>query len=224
MGGMQVLEWAVMFPHRVRAIAAIATNAAASAQQIALSSVQRHAIALDPQWRGGEYYDAPDGEGPHRGLAQARQLAQITYRTEAVFAERFGRGVLDELDFTPWQRFDVEGYLGYHGQKLVRRFDANSYLTLSKAMDLHDVGRGRGGIHRALARVQAAVLAVGVDSDALFPPYQQRDIVDGVRAHGGDARYAHITSPDGHDAFLLAIDQVAAALTPFLDEVEKSDA
>jgi homoserine O-acetyltransferase len=224
MGGMQVLEWAVMFPHRVKAVVALATNTAATAQQIALSSVQRHTIALDPAWRGGEYYDATDGEGPQRGLSLARQLAQVTYRSEQVFAERFGRGVLDELDFTQWQRFDVEGYLHYHGQKLVRRFDANSYLVLSKAMDLHDIGRGRGGVHRALGRVRAQVLALGIDSDALFPTYQQRDIVEGVRSHGGRARYREVTSPDGHDGFLLATGQVTAAVAPFLDEVEKSDA
>ena len=224
MGGMQVMEWAVMFPDRVKAIAAIATNTAASAQQVALSSVQRHTIAVDPGFRGGEYYDATDGDGPHRGLSLARQLAQVTYRSERVFAERFGRGVLDELDFTQWQRFDVEGYLHYHGQKLVRRFDANTYLALTKAMDLHDVGRGRGGVHRALGRVQAHVLAIGVDSDALFPTYQQRDIVEGVRSHGGRAHYVEVGSPDGHDGFLLASDQIAAALTPFLEEVEKSDA
>jgi homoserine O-acetyltransferase len=223
MGGMQVLEWAVMFPQRVRAIAAIATCAAATAQQIAFSYVQRQAIALDPGFRGGAYYDATDGEGPHRGLAAARALAQITYRSDPVFAERFGRGVIDELDFSLWQRFDVEGYLAYHGQKLVRRFDANTYLRLSKAMDLHDLGRNRGGVHRALARVTADMLAVAVNSDTLFLPYQQRDLVDGVRAHGGRARFVEVDSPDGHDGFLLASDQIAAALTPFLAEVEKSD-
>jgi homoserine O-acetyltransferase len=223
MGGMQVLEWAVMFPQRVRAIAAIATCAAATAQQIGFSFVQRQAIALDPGFRGGAYYDATDGEGPHRGLAAARALAQITYRSDPVFAERFGRGVIDELDFSLWQRFDVEGYLDYHGQKLVRRFDANTYLRLSKAMDLHDLGRNRGGVHRALARVKADMLAVAVNSDNLFLPYQQRDLVDGVRAHGGRARFVEVDSPDGHDGFLLASDQIAAALTPFLAEVEKSD-
>jgi homoserine O-acetyltransferase/O-succinyltransferase len=224
MGGMQVLEWAVMFPDRVKAIAAVATTPAATAQQIAFSSIQRHAIATDPGWHGGEFYDAMDGDGPQHGLSLARQLAQVTYRSEQVFAERFGRGVLDELDFTQWQRFDVEGYLHYHGQKLVRRFDANTYLVLSKAMDLHDLGRGRGGVHRALGRVRAQVLAMGIDSDGLFPPYLQRDIVEGIRSHGRQARYVEINSPDGHDGFLLATDQVAAALGPFLEEVEKSDA
>ncbi len=162
MGGMQALEWGVMYPERVAGVAAIATTAAASAQQIALSSVQRSSIVLDPGWRGGDYYDAAPGEGPHMGLALARQSAQITYRTEQVFNERFGRKQLDLLDdrFTLWQRFDVEGYLDYHGAKLARRFDANSYLVINRAMDLHDLGRGRGGMERALARLAAPVLTL----------------------------------------------------------------
>ncbi len=158
MGGMQVLEWAVMYPHRVRSIVALATTAAASAQQIAWSGVQRTAIALDAQWRRGDYYDAAPGEGPHRGLALAREIAQITYRSDDVFNDRFGRGTVDPMSdvFTLWQRFDVEGYLDYHGAKLVRRFDANSYLVISRAMDLHDIGRGRGGVAGALRRLVRA--------------------------------------------------------------------
>ena len=223
MGGMQVLEWGVMYPDRVRSLVPIATAAAASAQQIAYGSVGRHAIALDPRWRGGDYYDAEPGDGPHAGLALARRLAQITYRTDQVFGERFGRGVVDPIDdaFSQWQRFDVEGYLDYHGAKLVRRFDANSYLTIAKAMDLHDIGRGRGGIAGALARVQVPVLTMSVTTDALYPPYQQLEIRDLLRAAGGTTEHAVIDSPHGHDAFLLETDQVAAAVVPFLTDVEK---
>jgi len=225
MGGMQALEWAVMYPDRVRGLAAIATTAAASAQQIALSGVQRSAIALDANWRGGDYYDAAPGEGPHMGLAIARQSAQITYRTEQVFNERFGRKQLDPLDdrFTLWQRFDVEGYLDYHGAKLARRFDANSYLVINRAMDLHDVGRGRGGMERALARITAPVLTLAIDSDTLYPPYQQELIHETVSSLGGDATHVQITSPDGHDAFLLETDAVGDALLPFLSQIEKGD-
>lgn len=224
MGGMQVLEWAEMYPHRVRSIAAIATTAAASAQQIAWSSVQRSAIALDAGWRGGDYYEAAPGEGPHRGLALAREVAQITYRTDEVFADRFGRGLLDPmLDvFTLWQRFDVEGYLDYHGAKLVRRFDANSYLVLSRAMDLHDIGRGRGGVERALARVRVPVLTMSIDSDTLYPPHLQESIRDVLHAQGTAVEHVVVHSPHGHDAFLLEIDQVGDALAGFLAEVEKS--
>ena len=225
MGGMQALEWAVMYPDRVRGLAAMATTAAASAQQIALSSVQRSAIALDPNWRGGDYYAAAPGEGPHMGLAIARQSAQITYRTEQVFNERFGRKQLDPLDdrFTLWQRFDVEGYLDYHGAKLARRFDANSYLVINRAMDLHDVGRGRGGMERALARITAPVLTLAIDSDTLYPPYPQELIHETVSSLGGDATHVQITSPDGHDAFLLETDAVGEALLPFLSQIEKGD-
>jgi homoserine O-acetyltransferase len=224
MGGMQVLEWGIMYPDRVRSLVAIATCAAATAQQIAYSTVGRSAIALDPGWRGGDYYDAAPGDGPHRGLALARELAQITYRTDEVFGARFGRGVVDDMDdvFTLWQRFDVEGYLDYQGAKLVRRFDANSYLAICKAMDLHDIGRGRGGVERALARVQAPMLTMSITSDALYYPYQQAELRDLLRAAGQTCRHAVIDSPHGHDAFLLEIDQVAGAVAPFLADVEKA--
>ncbi|MCX7621814.1 MAG: homoserine O-acetyltransferase, partial [Acidimicrobiales bacterium] len=223
MGGMQVLEWGIMYPERVRSLVPIATTLAASAQQIAYSAVERSAIAFDPNWRGGDYYDAPPGQGPHRGLALARQIAQITYRSDAVFNERFGRGVVDPMDdrFTLWQRFDVEGYLDYHGAKLVRRFDANSYLIISKAMDLHDVGRGRGSVAQALRRITVPVLTMSITSDTLYPPYQQEEIRDLLRAQGNDCRLAVIDSPHGHDAFLLETDQVGEPLAQFLDEVEK---
>jgi homoserine O-acetyltransferase/O-succinyltransferase len=224
MGGMQALEWGVMYPDRVASVVAIATTVAASAQQIALSSVQRSAVVLDPNWRDGHYYEAGPGEGPHQGLALARSMAQITYRTEQVYGDRFGRKELDPLDdrFTLWQRFDVEGYLDYHGAKLVRRFDANSYLVINRAMDLHDIGRGRGGVEAALARVTAPVLTMSIDSDALYPPYQQELIHDTVGSIGGVCRHAVIHSPDGHDAFLLEAAQVGAALVPFLADVEKT--
>jgi homoserine O-acetyltransferase len=224
MGGMQALEWGVMHPNRVRSLVLMASAAAATAQQIAFSAIQRNAILLDPAWRGGDYYDAGPGEGPHRGLMLARQLAQVTYRTDEVFTEKFGRDVIDPLDrFTLDHRFNVESYLDYQGTKLVRRFDANSYLAICKAMDLHDVGRGRGGIERALARVVAPTLTVSINSDALYFPYQQEQIRDVLRAGGTRCDHVVIDSPDGHDAFLLAIDQLAASLGRFLDEVDKPD-
>lgn len=224
MGGMQALEWGVMYPARVRSLVVMATAAAATAQQIAFSAVGRNAIMLDSNWRGGDYYDAAPGEGPHRGLMLARQLAQITYRTDEVFSAKFGRDVIDALDtFSLGQRFNVENYLDYQGNKLVRRFDANSYLAICKAMDLHDIGRGRGGLQRALARITAPTLTVSIDSDALYFPYQQEQIRDGLRAAGTPCEHVTITSPDGHDAFLLAIDQLSASLGRFLDDVEKSD-
>jgi homoserine O-acetyltransferase len=223
MGGMQVLEWAVMYPHRVRSIVPIASTAAATAQQVALSSVQRSTIALDPRWRGGDYYDAAPGEGPHQGLALARELAQITYRSDLVLGDRFGRAQLDPIDdsFTLWQRFQVESYLDYHGAKLARRFDANSYLAICRAMDLHDVGRGRGGVEAALRRVAVPTLTVSIDSDGLYLPYQQEELRDVLHGHGTPVEHVVVRSDHGHDGFLLECDQIGDALAPFLAQVEK---
>ena len=222
MGGMQALEWAVMYPERVDSIAPIATTLAASAQQIGWWSTGRRIIRMDPRWRGGDYYDAPAGDGPHESLALARMVSQITFRSDDVFTDRFGREVVEPVEgFSLWQRFEVERYLEYHGDKLVRRFDANSYLLITKAMDLHDLGRGRGGIGPALARIRARVLAAGVSSDMLYPRHQSREIVDAVRTVGGRADYVEIDSVHGHDAFLLEDDQVGAALADLLEAVEK---
>jgi homoserine O-acetyltransferase len=223
MGGMQVLEWGVMFPDRVRALVPIATCTAATAQQIAYWSTGRRAIALDPRWRDGDYYDAAPGDGPHGGLALARMISQITFRTDRVFTDKFGRDEVESLagQFDLWQRFQVERYLEHHGDKLIRRFDANSYLLLTKAMDLHDLGRRRGGMAAALARVEAPVVAVGISSDVLYPAYQSRELVDALVARGHDARYVEIDSPHGHDAFLIEDDQVAALLAPVLADLAK---
>jgi homoserine O-acetyltransferase len=220
MGGMQVLEWAVMYPDRVASIVPIATCLAATAQQIAWWSTGRRAIALDPRWRNGDYYEAAPGDGPHSGLALAREMSQITFRTDDVFTDRFGRDVVESIGggFDLWQRFEVEGYLEYHGNKLVRRFDANSYLLLAKAMDLHDLGRGRGGIAAAMQRVQARGLVMGVSSDILYPEYQQVDLVAALRNAGADAEYLEIDSPHGHDGFLLEFDQVGPAIASFLEK------
>ena len=221
MGGMQVLEWGIMYPHRVDSLMALATCAAATAQQVAYSSVERSAIAMDPAFAGGDYYDAGPGGGPHQGLALARQIAQITYRSDAVFTERFGRGVLDPLDggFELWHRFDVEGYLDYQGAKLVRRFDANSYLRLSKAMDLHDVGRGRGGVARALGRLACPVLTMGIATDALYYREQQLELARTIQQTGGSCTYVDIDSPHGHDAFLLESEQMTEPVRTFLEGV-----
>ena len=222
MGGMQVLEWALMFPERVASIVPISTALAASAQQIAWWSTGRRIIRMDPRWRGGDYYDAAPGDGPDESLSIARMVSQITFRSDDVFTRRFGREVVEPLDggFSLWQRFEVERYLEYHGDKLVRRFDANSYLLLTKAMDLHDVGRGRGGAEAAMARLQAPVLAIGVVSDILYPLYQSQEIVALARANGVEARSVELDSPHGHDAFLIEHDQVGAPLNAFLDDVE----
>ncbi|HEV8299137.1 MAG TPA: homoserine O-acetyltransferase [Acidimicrobiales bacterium] len=225
MGGMQVIEWAVMYPERVRSFISLASCMAASAWQIAWSAIGRTALALDSNWRGGDYYDAPPGQGPHRGLAVARALAQVTYRSDEVFRDRFDRELVDPLDaFRLWDRFQVESYLDYHGSKLVRRFDANTYLVLNKAMDLHDIGRGRGGIRAAVGRIVAPSLVASITSDVLYPTYQQEELRDALHAQGLRCVYRLIDSPQGHDGFLLEIDQIGPLVADFLSEIEKRDA
>ncbi len=219
MGGMQALEWGIMYPERVGSLAVVASCAAASAQQIAWWSTGRRIIRMDPGWRDGDYYDAAPGDGPHEGLALARMVSQITFRSDDVFTDRFGRELVEPLDgFQLWQRFQVERYLEYHGDKLVRRFDANSYLVLTKAMDLHDIGRGRDGIDHALARLRAPLLTVGVSSDILYPAYQSAAIADRAATVGVRARYRELRSPHGHDAFLIEHDAMTDVLGPFLDD------
>lgn len=204
MGGMQVLEWGAMFPGMVRSLMPIATVAAASPMQIGWSAVERLAIVQDPKWRGGWYYDAAEGDGPWHGLALAREISQITYRTTEVFDERFGRDHFRPADeLSAWGRYQIESYLDHHGQKLVRRFDANSFLVLSKAMDLHDVGRNRGGVAAVLGRYRMPVLTASVTSDILYPPYQQAEIARLIKDGGGDVEYHVVDSPQGHDGFLL---------------------
>jgi homoserine O-acetyltransferase/O-succinyltransferase len=223
MGGMQVLEWAITFPDRVRSIVPIATCAQATAQQIAWGAIGRRSIRIDPKWRGGDYYDAADNDGPWEGLAVARMVAQVTFRSDNVFTDRFGRELADgatlhdSLDL--WQRFEVERYLDHHGDKLIRRFDTNSYLIIGKAMDLHDVGRGRGGLHAAMARIKVPTLTVGIWSDMLYPSYQQRQIRDLLVAGGTTCDYVEIDSPHGHDAFLINLDQLTPPLRGFLESL-----
>ncbi len=221
MGGMQVLEWGVLYPDRVRSLVAIASTLAASAQQIAWSAVGRLAIANDPRWRNGDYYDAAPGDGPHQGLALARQIAQIHYRSEEVFADRYGRTLTQPLGdrYDAWAKFDVESYLDYHGDKLVRRFDANSYLVLNRAMDLHDLARGRGGMAAALGRIDVPVCTMSINSDTLYPPYQQHQTRDLLRRQGTPVTHVEIDSPHGHDGFLLEFDQVGAGIAKFLTAI-----
>ncbi|MCP3857183.1 MAG: homoserine O-acetyltransferase [Actinomycetia bacterium] len=224
MGGMQVLEWGAMYPERVRSLAPIATTAAASALQIGWSMVGRRAIAADPLWRDGDYYDAEPGDGPHTGLMLARAAAQIHYRSDQSLRDRFDRNLVERLDgFSMWNRFQIESYLDYHGEKLVRRFDANTYLVLNKLMDLHDIGRGRGGIEQALERIKGPVLTMAVDSDVLYHPYQQYEIRDTLHAQGTHCEHVEIRSRHGHDGFLLEFAQIGPPLQDFLIEIEKAD-
>jgi homoserine O-acetyltransferase len=211
MGGMRALEWAVMFPERVESLLVLASTAAASAEQIAWASPQLHAITSDRGWHGGDYYDAAPGEGPHRGLGVARRIAHVTYRSEQELTDRFGRRDQDGEDASRGGRFAVESYLDHHADKLVRRFDAGSYVTLTRSMNAHDVGRDRGGVAEALKRVTARSVVAGVDSDRLYPLYQAKSLAEGL---GGES--AVITSPYGHDSFLIETDQIAALVKSLL--------
>jgi homoserine O-acetyltransferase len=220
MGGMQALEWAITYPERVGSLIAIGTCTQSTAQQIAWGAIGRRAIRLDPQWRGGDYYDASVGDGPWQGLAIARMVAQVTFRSDNVFTDRFGRDLAD-MDATNngiglWDKFEVERYLDHHGDRLIRRFDTNSYLLIGKAMDLHDVARGRGGLAQAMARITAPTLAIGISSDILYPTYQQRQIRDLVAANGVRSEYVEVDSPHGHDAFLIDLQQVGAPVARWL--------
>ena len=218
MGGMQVLEWAAMFPDRVPRIAPVATSLAASAQQIAWSAVGRAAIALDPRWRDGNYYEADPGDGPHTGLAIARSIAQIHYRSDESFQSRFGRDLVDKNSlFGLWDRFEVESYLDYHGEKLIQRFDANSYLVLNRAMDTHDLARGRGSMIDAATRIKAKVATASISTDILYPPHQQLEIQKVIESTGGICSYHEIDDPNGHDGFLLATTHIGAIFSHLLE-------
>jgi len=205
MGGMRVLEWAVGFPQRVARAIVIAVGAKATAEQIGLCSVQCRAVRADPAWRGGDYYDAAPGEGPHVGLSLARGIGQISYRSELEFDERFGRDHQGDEDPLASGRYAVESYLEYHGEKLARRFDANSYITLSEAMNHHDVGRGRGGVASALQRVLADVTVAGLSSDRLYPLRLQQQLADLLPRASG---VAVVESVHGHDGFLVESEAV----------------
>lgn len=209
MGGMRALEWAVGRPERTGALLLLASPAAAGAEQIAWAAAQLQAIRSDPNWRGGDYHDAGPGAGPHTGLGLARRLAHITYRSEGELRARFGRAPQPEED--PWRggRYAVESYLDHHAGKLVRRFDAASYVVLTEAMNSHDVGRGRGGPAAALRRVTAPALVAGVDSDRLYPLRQQKELAAGIPTAD---RLRVIESPYGHDGFLIEVEQVGALL------------
>jgi homoserine O-acetyltransferase len=223
MGGMRVLEWAILGPEagiEVRSFAAVATCAQSSGDQIAWAHPQLGAIRADPRWNGGDYYDAPDGEGPHAGLAVARQIAHTTYRTAHELDERFGRLPQGGEDPLVDGRYAVQSYLDHHGDKLARRFDANSYLRLTESMMTHDIGRDRGGVEAALAQVTARPLVVAVDSDRLFPPAQSARV---AAALGDDVPVHTITSDFGHDGFLIEHDQLGPLVRDLLGEVARAD-
>jgi homoserine O-acetyltransferase len=197
MGGMQVLEWAFETTDDgapfVQSLAPIAVGGRHTAWQIGWSEAQRQAIYADAQWQDGAY--APD-DPPREGLAAARMMAMVSYRSQPSFRERFGRDVMTDRDDTPYA---AESYLRYQGEKLTGRFDANCYVALTKQMDTHDVARGRGAYEAVLGAIEQPALVVGIDSDVLYPLSEQRELV----AHLPCATLEVLEAPHGHDAFLI---------------------
>jgi homoserine O-acetyltransferase len=217
MGGMHALEWAVGHPDRLERVAILASPPVTTADQIALNSVQLEAIRMDPKWHGGSYYDAADGDGPHRGLSLARRMALLQYRSPTELNDRFGRRWQSDIDpLAGSGRFAISSYLDFHGNKFTRRFDANSYITVVQAMNSHDIGRGRGGVAAALARVTARALVLGIDSDRLFPVDGQREIAAGISTNIDGDEPAVISSDYGHDGFLIEFDAVSHHLSRLL--------
>ncbi len=192
-------------PERVRVGLVLGTTAAVTADQIGTHAAQIGAIRADPAYRGGDFYDAAPGDGPHVGMGIARRIAHLTYRSESELDMRFGREAQGDED--PWHdgRFAVESYLDHQADKLARRYDANTYVLLTQSMSLFDVGRGRGGVEEALGRITRPLVVVALDTDRLFPPRLQQHLVETVPG----AQSLHVVnSPFGHDGFLIEMDQV----------------
>jgi homoserine O-acetyltransferase/O-succinyltransferase len=224
MGGMQALEWAVRFPNKVKRIAPIATCARTGARAMAFNECARKAILLDPAWNRGEYYDDNSG-GPHAGLALARMISTITFLTDETMQAMFGRrtaGTVEEsaLERDIHARFEVQQYLHDEGEKLVQRFDANTYLYMSRAMDLHDVSRGFASLTDALSQIQARALMIGVSGDDLFPVGQTHEVVERLRRVGKTAVTEYVVeSSYGHDAFLTEYRKMLPPLREFLQDL-----
>lgn len=221
MGGMQSLSWPSLFPERVESAIVIASTARHSAQNIAFHEVGRQAIMADPRWRGGDYYGV--GEPPTAGLAVARMAAHITYLSEAGLTEKFGRRLQarDAKSFGFDADFQVESYLRHQGISFVDRFDANSYLYITRAMDYFDLAEDHGGsLTAAFAQTKARFCVVSFDTDWLYPTAESRNIVHALNATGAQASFVELSSPFGHDAFLLDVPELNRVVDGFLKAVE----
>jgi homoserine O-acetyltransferase len=212
-GGMISLEYAMEFPEDTGACGVIAAPARLYPQAIAYNEVQRQAITSDPDWNGGDYYP---GAGPARGLATARMLAMINYRSEQNFAGRWMREMNSESSHEWGAKFKVEEYLAHHGSALVARFDANCYIYTTRAMDMHDVSSGRGSLDETFGRLHGkGILTVGITSDILFPSWQVMEIARFAGRAGARSDYEEIESDNGHDSFLIDFDQMDEILRFF---------
>jgi homoserine O-acetyltransferase len=220
MGGMQALAWTVMYPDSVAAAIPIAATARHSAQQIAFNEVGRQAVMADLDWAEGNYYE---DKPPARGLAVARMVGHITYMSDASMRQKFGRRLRDKdafgFDFSA--DFEVESYLRYRGSQFVTRFDANSYLYITKAMDYFDLSAGHAGLAAAFERTKARFLVLSFTSDWLYPTYQSLEVVSALRTRSIDAAFCELTSNYGHDAFLVETKEQSEMISGFLKSVHE---
>ncbi|MBQ6328716.1 MAG: homoserine O-acetyltransferase [Kiritimatiellae bacterium] len=226
-GGMQVVNWMTRYPDDMDKVCLIATSANLNTQAIAFSVMSRNSITDDPNWKGGDYYLEGDGKGPKAGLASARQLAHITYLSRELLQEKFQRGLQANFVHAPIEEraerdrlfktyFQIESYLDYQAMKFVRRFDANSYLHITRSMDLADPCDRYGTLDDAFARVKAKTLVVSYEGDILFPVWQSKEIAASLKKAGKSVTYCHLESGRGHDSFLTDIADLSKLVGGFL--------
>ena len=222
MGGMQALEWSINYPDRIKAALVIASTPLQNAQAIAFDAVGRHAIQADPAFKDGDYYD---GEAPSQGLSIARMLAHITYLSDQSMRAKFGRALrgAKEYSYDFNSEFSVETYLDYQGEQFVNRFDANSYLYITKAIDYFDIAAQHGSLENAMAKVQGKMLVLSYSSDWLYPPYQSEEIVNSLMRLRKDVTYCRIKSDYGHDAFLLEVNVMKKLIGGYLEHAMRPE-
>jgi homoserine O-acetyltransferase/O-succinyltransferase len=219
MGGMQALQWTVSYPDRVRSAIVLASTARLSPQTIALNEVPRQAIYADPNWNRGDYYGATP---PNAGLAVARMIGHITFLSDESMREKFGRRLQkqSEYGYTFETEFEVESYLRYRGESFTKRFDANSFLYLSKAMDYFDLSYGKASLAAAFEKTTSPFLVLSYTSDWLYPSWQSKELVRALLRNGSDVTYVDIASNYGHDAFLLEVERLGELARDFLKRVK----
>ncbi len=224
MGAMQALQWALDYPDRVGSVLFIAATVRSSTQNIALNAIGREAIMRDPNWRNGDYYD---GAAPRDGLAVARMVGHISYMSEPSLERKFARQIhlngAGPQRFTFDAEYQVESYLKYQGEKFVNRFDANTYLYITKALDYFDVAEGHASLADALAPVHCPVLAVSFSSDWLYPAAHAEMLVQALVSRGKECRYYHVVAAYGHDSFLVEVDTMHRIVSGFLDQVGRTN-
>jgi homoserine O-acetyltransferase len=222
MGGMQALQWMIAYPDRIRSAIPIATALKHTPQQIAFNEVGRQAIMADPNWRNGDYYG--HSSPPDKGLAVARMIGHITYMSDTSMTEKFGRRFKENNEASRFDAdFEVEGYLRYRGNNFVKRFDANSYIIITKACDYFDV-LGKKKMHEVFQGIKAKALILSFKSDWLYPSYQSLEIARACKLAGVDATYCEVTSTYGHDAFLLELEEEGNLIKHFLETINEHGA